>query len=91
MDEQWIRNRTLIAERLAWPDGALAVVERLEELYPRYAIFWDSGRSRGPDGYYALHRADSRCDPLFGETACDLIASMDADTARRAKLPGWCQ
>jgi len=92
MDADWIRNRRLLAERLAWPDGALAVAERLEEMYPRYAVSWDTGMPSEPQpGYYAYHRADSRGDPLFGATPDDLIATLDADMARRAKLPSYCQ
>jgi hypothetical protein len=82
---------------LVWPNAdavrALAVVSKIEALYPRYSIFWGEGRTASPrPGFYAHHRADANGEPpLYDSTAEDLIATLDADMARRATLPSWCQ
>jgi hypothetical protein len=73
--------------------GALAVVSKMETLYPRCSIFWGGGRTASPQpGFCARHRAGTNGEPpLYGGTAEDLITTLDADMARRATLSSWCQ
>ena len=51
------RNRRVFAERLAWPDGALATCERLEDTHPGWSVgYLLENRIRGferPAGYQA--------------------------------------
>lgn len=98
--EQWARNRAIMAERLAWPDGTLEVVAAIEGMFTDYACYWSPGApSRSQEGFYAMRkRVDSMRDGLiFGAVADDLIAGIQTDIARieaereawRKAIPAW--
>ncbi len=79
------RNLVLLSERLEWPEGALAVVFRLEALYPDYAIHWGIGRVTDPKpGFYARMRDGYWQSPIFYATAAtDLSDALARDKALR--------
>jgi hypothetical protein len=88
VDTLWMSNRRILAERLKWPDGALAVAEGIERMFPTYAVWWGTGRLASPrPGYYAWRSDDSwpSGGQLYGAQADDLIATIQADIARIAE------
>jgi hypothetical protein len=79
-------NRQLIAERLGWPEGALAECDALEEAFPRWSVFWTRGGlpwTPNP-GYRGSLRMHNNRWELFAATADELRAKLvEAD----AQLP----
>lgn len=80
-------NRQLIAERLGWPDGALAECTALEGDYPRWLVFWTKGGLPWtPDaGYRAILNWHRHRGELYAPTAAEL---RDVLEAADAEVPG---
>ena len=83
------RNRELLAERLHWPDGALAACRELEAAYPDYSAYWGRGWCARQPGYYASRTDNSRTPTLYGATADELGKILAADAARQSSRGPW--
>lgn len=74
-------NMIILANRLKWPAGALAVCQRLEAAFPDYGLFWDRERE-GYRAYYSSVR-DRRDPELTAKTENDMVGVIAADIQRR--------
>lgn len=85
------RNRRLLAERLHWPEGALAQCQALEADFPDWIVFWTSGGlPRNPDpGYRAsLMRHNETCE-LYAVTIDELREMVRAAQREAPHGPWW--
>lgn len=74
-------NRTLIAERMGWPDGAVEACRDLEREFPSWTVYWVSGElpaapRRGFQAIFDDHH--HRMARAFGETPEELRENLAA-------------
>lgn len=62
------RNRRVLAERLGYPDGALAACIDIENEHPSWIVYWTRGGAK-PAGFYAFRSGPwSSTTHLYGAT-----------------------
>lgn len=62
-------NMRIIAQRLRWPDGALAACERIEDEHPGWSVWWQHATPRKSEGWYAIHANSYHLEPaMYGAT-----------------------
>ncbi|MCW2768489.1 MAG: hypothetical protein JWO11_4448 [Nocardioides sp.] len=78
------RNRLLIADRTGWPPGVVSECERIEYVYPDWAVSWRHENTikgfERPAGFYADRRTGRRHleRPLYGAVGKVLEAQIKA-------------
>lgn len=85
------KNRRLIAERLGWPDTALATCIEIENEFPGWMVYWTQGglpRDRDP-GFRAFIQVHGwRRTDVAGATAEELRERL-ADAVTKLPDRAW--
>lgn len=85
------RGREIVAERLGWPEEALARCQGLEEKHPRWYSWWtpfpypDPGFS--PAYGARLVNGPAGDSAIYARTPDELAELIETENARRG--PGW--